>query len=318
MRILFVTATRIGDAVLSTGILSHLVERYPNARLTIAAGPLAAPLFREVPGLERVVVVPKRRFALHWLGLYAAVAARHWDLAVDLRGSALTYMLWTRERRVMAKGDPSEHRVVQLARLFDLSPPPAPRLWLGPRSLTQAARLLPPGKFLAMGPAANWRHKEWRAERFAELALRLTSPQGPLPGAKVVVLAAAHERNQATPLLSKLPPGRVVDLIGRTDPLTAGAVLANAALFVGNDTGLMHVAAASGAPTLGLFGPSRVSEYAPWGPRAAFVQTATPYLQLFQPGWDNLPTSAMMDSLTVDMAEAGACDLLARVKGAAA
>ena len=42
MHFLFVTATRIGDAVLSTGLLSHLIERYPHARLTIAAGPVAA------------------------------------------------------------------------------------------------------------------------------------------------------------------------------------------------------------------------------------------------------------------------------------
>ena len=55
MRILFVTATRIGDAVLSTGLLSHLLDRYPMARLTIAAGPVAAPLFAAVPRLERIM-----------------------------------------------------------------------------------------------------------------------------------------------------------------------------------------------------------------------------------------------------------------------
>ncbi|HEX2151160.1 MAG TPA: glycosyltransferase family 9 protein, partial [Stellaceae bacterium] len=52
MNILFVTATRIGDAVLSTGLLSHLVERHPGARFTIAAGAPAAPLFATVPGLD--------------------------------------------------------------------------------------------------------------------------------------------------------------------------------------------------------------------------------------------------------------------------
>ena len=61
MRILFVTATRIGDAVLSTGILSHLIARFPDARLTIAAGPAAAPLFAAVPGLEQLIAVHKQR-----------------------------------------------------------------------------------------------------------------------------------------------------------------------------------------------------------------------------------------------------------------
>src|SRR5436309_616123 len=132
MHILFVTATRIGDAVLSTGLLSHVIERFPGARLTIAAGPVAAPLFEAVPGLAEV-------------------------------------------------------------------------------------------------------------------------------------LAAAHERAQAAPLLAAPAPGGVIDLVGRTDLLTAAAVLRRCSLFIGNDTGLTHIAAAAGIPTLALFGPSPVEQYAPWG-----------------------------------------------------
>src|SRR5690349_22735649 len=106
MHILFVTATRIGDAVLSTGLLAHLIERYPGARLTIAAGPVAAPLFEAVPELRRLVVIEKRRWSLHWATLYAAVAMHRWDLVVDLRGSAIAWLLRAGQRRVMAKGDP--------------------------------------------------------------------------------------------------------------------------------------------------------------------------------------------------------------------
>src|SRR5205085_8020560 len=146
------------------------------------------------------------------------------------------------------------HRIIQLARLFDLAPPPAPKLWTLPEHERAADRLLPPGPpVLAIGPAANWRGKQWRGERFAALAERLVASGGPLPGARVTVLAAAHERAQAAPLLAQ---GGAIDLVGKTDLLTAAAVLRRAALFIGNDTGLMHIAAAVGAPTLGLFGPS--------------------------------------------------------------
>src|SRR5919198_6009431 len=99
MHILFVTATRIGDAVLSTGLLAHLIERYPGTRLTIAAGPAAAPLFEAVPGLERLLVIEKRRWSLHWLSLYARAVRRRWNLIVDLRGSALAWLLRADERR---------------------------------------------------------------------------------------------------------------------------------------------------------------------------------------------------------------------------
>src|SRR5438045_2931317 len=181
MRILFVTATRIGDAVLSTGLLLHVVERVPGAKLTIAAGPVAAPLFEAVPGLERLLVVDKQRWGLHWLVLYARAVPRCWDLVVDLRGSALAWLLRAGERRVMAKGDAREHRVHQLGRLFDLDPPPNPRVWTAPHHERAAGALISAGApVLAIGPAANWRGKQWRAERFAELAQRLTSADAPL------------------------------------------------------------------------------------------------------------------------------------------
>jgi heptosyltransferase III len=319
MHILFVTATRIGDAVLSTGLLSHLIERCSGARLTIAAGPVAAPLFEAVPGLERLLVVQKRRWALHWPTLYGHVAGRRWDLVVDLRGSALAWLLRARERRVMAKGDAAEHRVRQLARLFALDPPPSPRLWTPPRHERAAEALVPPGgPVLAIGPAANWRGKQWRAERFAELALRLTTANGPLPGARIAVLAAAHERIQAEPVIAAVPRERAIDLVGRTELLTAAAVLRRCALFLGNDTGLMHIAAASGVPTLGLFGPSPVEQYAPWGRCTDYVCTELPRSAMFPPGFDHRTTDTLMDSLSVDAAEAGARRLWARALSLAA
>src|SRR5260370_8848294 len=86
MWILFVPAPRIGDAVLATGLLSHLVERYPGAHLTIAAGPVAAPLFEAVPGLDELLGLRKRRGGLHWLPLYTRAAAPRRDLAAHFRG----------------------------------------------------------------------------------------------------------------------------------------------------------------------------------------------------------------------------------------
>jgi ADP-heptose:LPS heptosyltransferase len=171
---------------------------------------------------------------------------------------------------------------------------------------------------LAIGPAANWRGKQWRAERFAELAVRLTLSNGPLPGARVAVLAARHEREQAEPLLRAIPHDRRIDLVGTVDLLTAAAVLRRCALFIGNDTGLMHIAAASGAPTLGLFGPSPVIQYAPWGRHTAVVRSAQPPEMMFGPGFDHRATDTLMDGLSIDAAEAAAQQLWHSVASAAA
>src|SRR5437868_5041793 len=80
VRILFITATRIGDAVLSTGVLRYLVDTYPAARFTIACGPLAASLFAGVPRLDDIIVLDKRPMLGHWLALWRRTCGTRWDV----------------------------------------------------------------------------------------------------------------------------------------------------------------------------------------------------------------------------------------------
>ena len=310
--LLFVTSTRLGDAVLSTGVLSHCLEHMPGVRVSVAAGPVAAPIFRNVPGLDRLHVLTKRPGGAHWLDLWARSVIRRWQLVVDLRGSALAYLVPTTRRLVLGKGDRHGHRVEALGRLVGRGEaPPAPRLWLGPAERSTAARLVPTGSpVLALGPAANWRAKTWRPERFAELARRLTA-SGPLLGARVAVLGADGERDAVRPVLDALPADRRLDLVGRVDPLEAAACLERCRLFVGNDSGLMHVAAAIGVPTVGLFGPSPVEHYRPWGRWTAVAQTPmTPEELMADPAFDHRTSGTLMDGLAVDEAERVARELL--------
>ncbi len=272
MRILFITSNRLGDAVLTTGLLGHLMETSPAARFTIVAGPLAAPLFRSLPGLEAVIALPKQSWSRHWLGLWRRVVATRWDLVLDLRDTPVSRLIRARRRAVLRTPDSGEHKVATLARAYGLAQPASPRLWLDDVARGEASRLLPgAGPYLALAPAANWTGKEWPCERYAELAEALTAPAGPLAGATIVLLGAAGEEARCRPVVERLGPSRVIDLVGRTDPQLAAACIARCRLFVGNDSGLMHVAAAAGTPTLGLFGPSPAETYAPWGAKARAV-----------------------------------------------
>jgi ADP-heptose:LPS heptosyltransferase len=316
MRILFVTATRIGDAVLSTGLLGHLLRAHPGAAVTIACGPAAAGVFAACPG-ARVIALPKKRFALHWLSLWREVAGTRWDIAVDLRGSALTSLIRAGERHVMRGGRVPGHRIAQLGAVLGLDPPPLPVAWTAPADDARAAALLPAGgPIIGLGPTANWAGKVWDANRFVALFDRLAAADGPLPGARAAVFAGPGEaeRAMAAPVLAALPRSRTIDLAGTLTLPEAAAALARCSLYVGNDSGLMHLAAAAGAPTLGLFGPSPPEEYAPSGPRAAFVRTKETVHELVAtPGYDHRTTGSLMGSLTVETAFAGAAALLARL-----
>lgn len=315
MRILFITSNRLGDAVLSTGLLGYLVERYPGARLTVACGPLPAPLFRSVPGLERLIPMPKRRFARHWLSLWAACVGTRWELVVDLRDSAVGRLVPARQRFFHAKAGRPMHKVAEIAAVLGLDPPPAPRLWLDARALEEAGRLLAgegEDPFLAIGPTANWLGKEWPIDRFATLARRLTDRDGPLPGARIAVLAAGPERERARPLLDALG-GHAIDLTGRTDPQTAAACLSRAALYVGNDSGLMHIAAAVGTPTIGLFGPGYPEIYGPWGGKARAVTGTVPREELLRRVAANPDARGLMDGIDIATVEEAARGLLPAV-----
>jgi ADP-heptose:LPS heptosyltransferase len=320
MNILFITHTRVGDAVLSTGILSRLIERHPGARITIACGPAAVDIFRAVPGLDRIHVLEKRSYGRHWLELWRQVALHHWDIVVDLRASAIAYFLVAGRRYVSKPSKEMVHRLFHLARVIGEENALGPRIWTAPEHWRNAEYFLPDGPpALAVAPTANWRGKMWRGARFAELLERLTAPDGILPSARVVILGAESERNLAQPVLASVRAARRVDLIGKIDLLTAFMVLRRCALFIGNDSGLMHLAAAAGVPTLGLFGPSRVEVYAPWGPHAGTVTTELRYEELVgQPGYDHRTTDTLMDSLTVDMVENAAIELWRRSLGRAA
>jgi ADP-heptose:LPS heptosyltransferase len=301
VRILFITSTRIGDAVLSTGLVDHLLRAHPDARFTIAVGRVAEGVFRRMPGLERIIAIEKRRYGLHWLGLWAQVAFRRWDLVVDLRGSAIAWMLLARRRAVMRGGRRPGHRLLHIAQTLGITPAPRPVAWFGPEEARRAETLLPPGgPILAFGPTANWARKVWPADRFLTLARLLTGPGGALEGARIAILGGPgdQERAMAAPVLDGLPDA--IDLVGRLDLPEAAATLARCALFVGNDSGLMHLSAATGTPTIGLFGPTPASEYAPVGARALAVLAKGP------------PGAAPMGALTASRVADQATALLAR------
>ncbi len=265
VRILFITANRLGDAVLSTGLIEHLRHLHPEARFTIACGPVPAGLFARLPGLERVIVVEKRRRDWHWFELWRDCVGLRWDLAVDLRGSATLFFLRAGRRVVMRGGRRPGHRLTHLAGALSLAPPPLPTVWTAPEDERRAASLLPAGApFVALGPTANWDGKVWPAARFAALFERLRASR---PALRAAVFAGpgAAEAAMAAPVLAALPDA--IDLRGVLALPEIAACFRRVSLFVGNDSGLMHLAAAAGAPTLGLFGPSRVDEYGPAGRR---------------------------------------------------
>ncbi len=314
MNILFITANRLGDAVLSTGALAALIAQHPSARITVACGPLGAPLFAAVPQVVNVITMIKQPMHGHWRRLWLQTIGTSWDLVVDLRNTAVSRMLRKRTLKVFRGLKPRQHMVEGLAELVGVdSNKASPRLWLSSGLLEQVGRERRGGeRLLALAPGAHGFGKRWPADRYAALAKTLLGPGGILAGGKLVILGGADEGKESAPSIAALPPDRVIDLVGHTDPLQAAAWLAAADLYVGNDSGLTHLAAAAGAPTLALFGPGLPARYRPWGPSAAYlIANDDPDRTIDLCKVDDMLALAEMEKLSIDRV-VGAAEVLYR------
>jgi heptosyltransferase III len=285
MRILFITSSRVGDAVISCGILEQLRRQHPQAAITVACGAAAAGVFTRLPGLERLIVFEKEAMDAHWFKLWGKLVWHFWNRVVDVRGSGISLFLAARRRDILRGGRRPGRRYEQLGTAMNFSPPPLPVVWTAAQDEARAASLLGDAPFVALGPTANWDGKIWPPERFVALFQALAAG---IPGARPAIFAGpgAAEQARAAPVLAALPGA--IDLAGKLTLPEAAACLRRSKIFIGNDSGLMHLAAAAGTPTLGLFGRSRAEEYAPAGPRTAVAVAPGP------------SGEAPMEGLTVD------------------
>ena len=318
--ILFITSNRIGDAVLSSGLLKRLSDEVPNARFTVVASPIAAPLFEEIPTLDRVILFAKAKNGGHWFDLWRQVRNTRWGLVVDLRGSGLSRFISTRRRAIWRKNPgPPVHKVVEAARVLKIGDDPAPpHIFTSPETEARAEELTAGfGPILALAPAANWLGKTWPLERFSRVAMRLLDPKGPMRGGRLMVLGGPQDGKLAKGLRDVVMRSQFINLTEGTDLITAHACLKRARLFIGNDSGTMHLAAAAGIPTLGLFGPSDERLYGPWGTDTRVVRGPRSYEQIraVDPSFGQA-LCHMMD-LTVETVGQAAEELLAATDGSA-
>ncbi len=273
-KVLFVTSNRIGDCVISSGVIREIARQIPGAAITVACGRPPAPFFRSAPHVEQVIILDKKKLAGHWFGLWEQVVGTRWDMVIDIRGSALSYLIPAKRRVVYNRGwETGLRKVEMISKMMGASAPLDPEIFLDARARLDAETVIGPqlrtgpgpGPILALAPIAHQPGKSWPADRWGELVERLKA-EPRFKGWRFMAVGGPGDRAPATPALEAAGP-LGVDVVGKGDILASAAAIDGAALFVGNDSGLMHVAAALGRPTLGLFGPTEWWLYGPWGPR---------------------------------------------------
>jgi len=285
-RLLFVTLSNIGDLVMTTPLLEALHMSYPNHLIDIVADPRSSELLKPCPYLGRLVHKNKNAGIAGSCELVMQLREHAYDVAIDLRSVLLTLFIRCSERgfkrRGTSLGDHAvQHHFTALRSSVgaDIKIPPA-KLWLDEPTQAKAIALLaglPPGRRLIVAPGANWPGKIWPIEHFIasidNLAPHFDS---------ALVVGSSEDRALGERLMSgqRLP---MLNIAGDTTLLEVAACMSGASVFLGNDSGLGHMAAALGVPTLTVFGPGRPARYRPWGPQSEIVLAPNANLSELQP-----------------------------------
>ncbi len=282
-RILLTRLKFIGDIVLTTPIIRSVRAACPDATIAYLGEKHAVSLLQGNPHLDEILAFDfGRPTILEQTRVVWALRRRRFDLVIDLfnnpRSALLSYATGARVRvglerkgrgalytlRVRDDGRPKTpvefHN--QFLRLAGI-PPSAARteLFLAPDERASIQALLPEGTgpLIGLHPGASWPAKRWPAERFALLADHLAAA-----GRRVVVTAGPHDGETIRRMLDmSASPPHVLPLV----PLRhLAAAISRCDVFVSNDAGPMHIAAALGVPTVGIFGPGEENIWFPYDP----------------------------------------------------
>ncbi|MFT3998019.1 MAG: glycosyltransferase family 9 protein [Asticcacaulis sp.] len=260
------------------GVLGRLVQEVPNAAITLVTRPDSAPLFADFAQVG--TMIPFEGAPLSWAGfkLWAQLRKQQWGLLLDTGPVLWSRFLSAKTRAVAPSHHAEEHPVITASRLLKLDSPELPWLHVSEARTAGAAMFLDTdsdaeGPLLAIAPGASWQGAQWPAERFSVLATRLMNEEGPLKGARLLILGGENDREAATAVRMAAPKARVIELTGKLDPLTAYACLRQVSVFIGNDDIWLHLAAAANVLSFGLYGPSDDRIEAPLGNNVRVLRT---------------------------------------------
>lgn len=302
MNILLVRLRLVGDVVFTTPAIRALRRHYPDANISYIVEEEAAPVVRGNPHLDEVIVVcsPRATGRLRSdLALVRRLRAERYDLAIDFhcgpRSSLLTWLSGAPKRIGFEVAGRSWMYTTRVARPRTLRPrhsvdtqwdlllplgiaPSDPEtdpteMVADPAAAATVDRRLADAGVKRRAPmvvvhvSAGNPFRRWPAESFVDLICRLASAN---PGRRIVLTSGPSDAGAATRVAdlarARLPAAEreAVLTIGEFDLSELRALIGRASVYIGGDSGPLHVAGTTGVPVVGLYGPTLPVRSRPW------------------------------------------------------
>ena len=253
MHLLFISSNRIGDSLINLQVLNNYIRKNKkNIEVTLVSGSLLMPIYDDYSMISKRVILTKQKYNLHWLKLYKELSAFRYDEIVDFRSSLIGYFLRVKKRNIF-RMKKSKNIYEQIHHKFDTD------LKKDFKILTDRVRnIFPNSNYACLAPFTNWAPKEWPTEQYVNIAKYLIDRGID----KIFILGSEEESSKFHHFESALG-NNAINRCGKQHILNDYGLLQKSRLFIGNDSSMMHMAALSKTPTLGLFGPTNDNIYFP-------------------------------------------------------
>ena len=295
MRILLIRLSSLGDIVLTTPAIRAVRAHFPNAYIAMLVAKQSAEILRENPHLDEIITFDrdgKNKDTREMWRMNRLLRERKFTMAIDFQRKFRTEMLmyFSGAAKRIGKGRFCTVRVHEqgnkhaTAHYFDLLhaagiPAEDQSLEL---FLAEAERLAAAQQFDATGvnnktltvglfPGAGWKLREWMPERFAAIGDRLVAHFN----ANVLIFGGPKE-TELVQTVANFMNAHAIPFAGNLQVRELAACLEKCDLFLTNDTGPMHIAAAVGTPTISLFGPGNHIRFQPLGTMHQTLRHAVP------------------------------------------
>ena len=273
-KILFITLSNIGDAILTTPTLEALHFKYPNAVFDIVGDKRSRILFKYCPYMNNFIEKDK---SLGWYGILSLIRKirqERYDLAVDLRSDLLLYFIKSKNFFFKASNNLTlnlhsvEKHFLSIKKIIQ-DKPPLTKIWLSDYESETSRKIFNKysnTQFLALGLGANFNGKIWDVSKFIDLAKYLKDIFG-----VIILVGDLKDAALSEEFISEYK-GVVINCCGHYNLLETAAIIKKSNFFVGNDSGLGHIASAVGTKSFTIFGVGNPYRYKPWGKNAFWIQ----------------------------------------------
>ena len=298
-RILVVKLDHLGDVLLSTPVFSNLRRAYPNTELHALTGTWSRVILENHPDVDKVLAYNSPAFCRsehatsfkEAIQLYRQLQNYNYDLLVELRGD--WRIVWFALLRVSPRrlnraslqianklgfprfsGTHETIRNLDVLKRADIPTPIQTTTFSITRESEQWAsnfllehQIHNESPVIAIHPGSPIALKRWKSERYAELADWLIAQKR----AQILFIGVEDELPIITEI-QNLMRGKSINIAGKTCITQLASILHRCSVFIGNDSGPMHIAAAVGTQTIGLYGPGDPKRFGPVGDRCRTIR----------------------------------------------